>query len=527
MSVASSLVAELEARLAPLEREMLTAWWDASIAVSDDAERRRAATERAWSDALADPAACEALASARSPDRLVQRRQKVLAALHLPHAIPADLRGRVVDLQASIEGRFARHRAELDGATLADHELARILRTSDDSELRRRAWEASKTVGEEVAADVRALAHVRNDAAHAIGRRDFFALSLETTETDEDHLLATLAEVDRLTAAPFATWKRELDEQLAARFGIAAFEVGPHHYDDPFFQQAPAIGGVDLDEHVAPADLVALTERTFEGVGIDVAPVTARSDLEPRLGKNQHAFCLHVDRADDVRVLSNNVPEARWAETMLHEYGHAAYFLGLDTRQPWALRTMHMALTEGVAMLFGRLVHQPRWLHSVLGLDRSTVQELAPRLEGARRTSLLVFARWALVMTHFERGLYADPDGDHDTRWWDLVEHYQLVPRPPGRHAPDWAAKVHVAVAPVYYHNYLYGELFASQMQMVLRDRFGGVVDQPAAGTHLRDALFALGASAHWDALVVRATGAPLSAMAFAAEVAGPHGSDG
>ena len=82
-------------------------------------------------------------------------------------------------------------------------------------------------------------------------------------------------------------------------------------------------------------------------------------------------------------------------------------------------------------------------------------------------------------MTHFERGLYADPDADHDTAWWDLVERFQLLTRPDGRHAPDWAAKIHVALAPVYYQNYLLGELVASQLQATLFDRFGGIVGRP------------------------------------------------
>ena len=96
----------------------------------------------------------------------------------------------------------------------------------------------------------------------------------------------------------------------------------------------------------------------------------------------------------------------------------------------------------------------------------------------SQRAALLVFARWVLVMTTFERGLYADPDADHDARWWDLVERFQLVRRAPGRRAPDWAAKIHFAVAPVYYQNYLYGELFASQLDATLGARTDGLVDR-------------------------------------------------
>ena len=35
---------------------------------------------------------------------------------------------------------------------------------------------------------------------------------------------------------------------------------------------------------------------------------------------------------------------------------------------------------------------------------------------------------------------------------------------PTGRNAPDYASKIHIVSAPVYYHNYMMGELFASQV---------------------------------------------------------------
>ncbi len=252
-------------------------------------------------------------------------------------------------------------------------------------------------------------------------------------------------------------------------------------------------------------------------MGLDVARRPRPQRSAARARKVQHAFCIDVDRAGDVRVLSNNAPGDRWTETMLHEFGHAVYFEGVGRELPWLLRTMHLCLTEGVAMRCGRLVHDPDWLHVIAGVPRATVDELAPEpLAEQRRADLLVFARWVLVMTHFERGLYADPDADHDARWWDLVERYQLVRRPDGRHAPDWAAKIHIAAAPVYYHNYLFGELIASQ----LTEAFGGLVDDPDAGRALADAVFAPGATLRWDHLVEQATG-PLSLLrSFARDLA-------
>jgi peptidyl-dipeptidase A len=527
MSEVRPLVDALTARLRPLEIAANKAWWRASTEASDETERLRIATDGALREALGDVSAFaqvrDALAAAgpRSADRedLERRQLEVLYDRALPHQVPADLRAELVELEAQVDGIFNKFRGRIDGEEVDDNTIARVLRTSDDTGDRRQAWEASKQIGSEVAGRVEELARLRNRVARHLGARDHFALTMQTSELDETRLFATLDEVDRATTGPFTAWKSELDDALARRFGCPVDELRPWHYDDPFFQDPPVAGAVDLDSWFEPRDLDALTLRTYDGLGLDVRTVMERSDLLPRAGKSQHAFCIDVDHEGDVRVLSNNQPSEYWAGTMLHEFGHALYDTQVGRDLPWMLRTMHPLTTEGIAMLFGRLIRDVEWLGAVAEVDRKDLDALAPSLEIARRASLLTFARWVLVMTHFERGLYADPEGDHTNRWWELVERFQQVRRPDGRNEPDWAAKIHVALAPVYYHNYLYGELVASQLQAGLRERVGGIVDRPEAGALLVDEFFAPGLSLRWDALVERATGAPLTARHLAAEL--------
>jgi peptidyl-dipeptidase A len=128
-----------------------------------------------------------------------------------------------------------------------------------------------------------------------------------------------------------------------------------------------------------------------------------------------------------------------------------------------------------------------------------------------------------------ERALYRDPDQDLDTLWWDLVERYQWIPRPEGRHAPDWASKVHFSVAPVYYHNYMLGEMMASQLQHhLLRDVLGGgaaagqrFVTSPEVGAYLTERLYRSGKTRDWRDTLRHATGETLSVAAFVEELAG------
>src|SRR6266436_318948 len=114
-------------------------------------------------------------------------------------------------------------------------------------------------------------------------------------------------------------------------------------------------------------------------------------------------------------------------------------------------------------MMFERLSKRRAWLERMgrKVAEPAAFDETAGRMQ---RNQLLIFSRWCQVMLRFEKGMYENPDQDLNKLWWDLVEKYQLVKRPPGRNAPDYASKIHIVSTPVYYHNYMMGELFASQV---------------------------------------------------------------
>ena len=512
------IAAELEDRLRPLARTRNLAGWEASIDATDENERKRAEADLAFSNALADPDAFADVQAARKADGdpLLRRRLDLLHDYMLPRQIPTALRERIVRLEASVAARYSRHRGVVRGKETDDVAIKKILRESDDSAERREAWEAAKTVGAEVADDVRELARMRNEAARGLGYRDWFALAITTSEMSEERLVETLATADGVTAEPFARWKATLDERLAERFGVGVSDLRPWHYSDPFFQEPPPAGAVDLDPYFRERDLVDLAARTFDGLDVDVRPILDRSDLFPRGGKNQHAFCLDVDREGDVRILANLTDDHESMDTLLHELGHGVYDLGYDQGLDWLLRDTHLVSTEASAIFFGSLAGDRDWLEQVLGLPGDEAAELEQRLRAARAAELLVFTRWVLVMTGFERELYGDPDADLDAIWWELVRRHQLVTPPEGRRAPDWAAKIHIALAPVYYHTYLYGAIVAAQIRKFLGAEAGGIVDRPEAGRLLTERLYAPGLSIRWDHLVEQATGSPLSVDALA-----------
>jgi peptidyl-dipeptidase A len=132
---------------------------------------------------------------------------------------------------------------------------------------------------------------------------------------------------------------------------------------------------------------------------------------------------------------------------------------------------------------------------------------------------MLVFSRWAQVMYRFEKSMYENPDQDLNQLWWNMVEKYQMVAKPDGRDLPDWASKIHIALYPCYYHNYLLGELLASQLYSYITVNIASntsFAGEKKVGDYLREKVFLPGARYQWNDMIEKATGEKLTAKYYA-----------
>ncbi len=526
----SKFVDDHVAVVAPLEKGSSLAYWKAATTGSDEDYKRYSELTLEFEKIYTDREDFEYVKSIRESgefgDGRLARTADLLYLRYKGNQIDPLLLGKIVELGTLVENRFTVFRAEVDGKRYTTNDVYHVLREETDSGMRRKVWEASKGVGRIVLTDLMELVRLRNEAARKNGFDNYYTMSMILSEQNEEELESVFAELEELTREPYLELKNQLDASLAKRYGIKPEEIRPWHYHDPYFQEAPQTDGIDFDGYYRGKDPVVIARGFYESIGMTVGDILERSDLYEREGKNPHAFCTDIDREGDIRILANMKNDNYWMETILHELGHGVYDKYIDSELPFLLRQYpHLCSTEASAMYFGRLAQDPVWIKHALGLDESEMRRFAPRIRKHLRMKQLIFTRWCQTMFHFERALYKDPDRDLDTLWWDIVEKYQYVSRPEGRNEPDWATKIHIVTSPVYYHNYMLGELIASQFHYhIMSEILGGDVDEvdlygrKEVGRYFTDVVYGPGNTTPWGEHVELVTGEPLTARHFVAQ---------
>ena len=531
---AQHFVQVFESKLKPLAVESGRLFYDAVTSGDSAAYERSSAASLALKALYSDPNDFVTIKrfreSGKISDPQAKRMLDIIYLGFLGNQIEPPLMHELNDRESALEQKFNTYRVKVGDRELSDNQVDSILRNSTNSAELQAVWEASRQIGREIQGQVLELTKLRNRIARSLGFTDYFDMQLKLGEQEPSEIIALFDQLDSLTREPFMQLKGQIDSALTVRYGIAKDQIRPWHYQNRFFQEAPHIYDVDLNSYYRGKDPVEISRRFYAGIGLPVDSILAHSDLYEREGKYQHAQSMDIDRQGDVRIICNVRPDYYWTNTMLHELGHAVYDYYYDPKLPWMLRgATHSLTTEAIANFFGRLAANSQWLESEVGISKAEAERAAADCRKTLRLEQLVFSRWAQVVVRFEREMYANPDQDLNALWYSLVEKYQGLSPIEGRNEPDWAAKIHIALYPCYYHNYVLGELLASQLAAKIAkdvlntdDPFQtGFCENPAIGQYFVENIFHPGSRYRWDELIERATGEKLTPKYYARQFVG------
>ncbi|MDX9791667.1 MAG: M2 family metallopeptidase [Candidatus Kapabacteria bacterium] len=521
---------DLTTKISSAYSDMALAYFEASINSNEENWQKVNNYDVAFNNILSDKENFVKLRDFKESDlikdELLRRSADVLYLELLSKQIDTAKLNRLSKMQSEIELKYSSFRAKVGSKVYDDNQIEEVLSKSVKQSELENVWNAHKEIGPVVKDDIINLVKLRNEVARELGYKNYHEMSLKLSDQEPEDISKLFDELDALTKDEFVRLKSEIDSVLSIRHNIPVEKLMPWHYQNRYFQEAPKIYTVDHDVYYKDKDVVKLTVDYYKSINLPIEKLVENSDLYPKDNKNQHAYCINIDREKrDIRVLCNVTNNVKWMETMLHEYGHALYENYFADDLPWNLKSpAHIFTTEAIAMIFGRFPYNPNWIQDMIGISDEEKAKIADDSKKMLRLQQLVFSRWSQVMYRFEKSMYDNPDQDLNSLWWSLVEQYQMIKKPENRDMPDWATKIHIATSPCYYHNYHLGELFASQLYYSISEKVLNVdphsnpsfFGKPEVGDYLVKNIFNPGNRYYWNDMIEKATGEKLTAKYYA-----------
>ena len=440
--------------------------------------------------------------------------------MYLSNQLDEKLLSEIITLENEIKHKFSTYRPVINENNINIEDIEDVLRTSNDPEKLKKYWLASKEVGKLVSNDLIKIVKMRNKAAKALGFNNFYEMKIIINGQTPEEIENIFDELDILTRGPYNELKDEIDLYLSTKFDISKEELKPWHYQNRFFQKAPLIYDVNFDKYYKNKDFIKLVNNYYKGIGLDISNILEKSDFSDKPGKQELAFTTDIDRKGDIRIsghLKNNMVKMT---TVLYETGFAIYLKYIDKDIPYLLhQPPQFVCNDAIATLFSGFSINPDWLEKIVGISKEEKENIKEISFKQLRLEKFVFSRFAQVMYRFERSLYEDPEQDLNHLWWELVKNYQMLNMPEERNEPDWATKTHITTMPCSYHNYLLGELIASQIHTYVNEELlnndgsceTGCINNPEVGKYMIDKLFKSGAKFNMQEWLKNATNNDLS----------------
>ena len=247
-------------------------------------------------------------------------------------------------------------------------------------------------------------------------------------------------------------------------------------------------------------------EATLGELGIDLrSQGNVHLDLESRPGKSPRAFCSPIEVPGKVMLVIQPIGGHDDWRALFHEAGHTEHYANTSGDLPMeAKRLGDMAVTEGWAALFERLVDEPAWLNR--RLDVPDIPKIT--YDGAVST-LYFLRRYSAKLLYEIEFFQADDPESMRPRYAELLTDALKLPANAESFLDDIDGSFYVT-------GYLRSWAFEAQLRDFLRSEFGNEwFARREAGDLLRE-LWSLGQGPTAEELLRDVTGARLEMASIA-----------
>jgi hypothetical protein len=432
-------------------------------------------------------------------DSTVARRLELHRIFFLPAKAAPALTLQLGDLQNAVQDTFRQFRYRVGNHELTQTQLAAIVDSSADRELRRRAFEAGSQISSRSREPIRQVMALTD----RIGRQQGFAsgasAKLAASSLTPTQVLRDLDAFDQATRPAYEALLTRIRRDLRVE------RLEPWDINYWFRIQERTVAEAYPVDQGLPR-----TRELARGLGfkVDSLPITVTIFDVPTGG-----VAFPIRPPYEARLLSNPFAGVRFYSTLFHEYGHTLHITGIRPDQPLVFLDFdEQPSTEGLAETLGHFAFDRRFLARTANVN----PEQAAALERLGKLQQLLWLRRSIAANAFaEVQAYLDLEADFDSVFAASYRRFVGVELPPGDYA---STRDLFATSPLYYPAYLYANMIAAQLREAMRRGFGteDLSREPRVAEWMTRHFYGPGQSVPWPDKITRATGRPLDARALA-----------
>src|SRR5215469_4472785 len=439
-------------------------------------------------DVFNDPAFLKTLRKAHFDDPVLVRRRELFQEAAADSQISTD--PELAAIVESIRKDGAAIRYRVGGKLLDRPELDNVLGHTFDRELRRQAWYAQADLTKLTGDRIGQVMKLRNRLGPRYANQNFSDFMLKRRGTNRRDLSNWFEQIRTSTESEYVALLSRMKRELQVE------KVEPWDLEYYFSTLTPELenrfaweGGWDKTAKVAsllgfdfshlPVD-VKITDITFGG------------------------YTMPIWYGREIKMLVSKHTGIRFADTILHESGHALHFSFVQ-EPTFILRDNYPPpMDEGLGQTMSLMLFRPEISTSVYGLSMDEARALRER----HRLQSNYDLRALMVQSEFELEAYDNPNQNFDALYDRICSKYLDVDC---HRASTWGYDPFYAAIPIYQQNYVLAEMFAYQVHHTLDQKFGRNWG-PRGGTYLHDKFLIRGGMLTLDQVMQEATGEGLTA---------------
>lgn len=364
--------------------------------------------------------------------------------------------------------------------------IKHLLKTSPDPLMRKQAWLAKNALSELIAPKMLKVIKLRNDLARESGYNTYADYMLKMDDISLKDVKDILLNLTSKTNVIYS--KILADGQN--KFGLN--EIKPWDLTYLLDQM-----GINYSNHFLKSDIETSMQSwaIAHGANWDELGIRVVCADIPNNGS-----CLGLDDRD-IRIVAKPIDGYNFYNIMFHELGHA-FHIAYNRQKPMVFNQEARPMREGLAELISYVTRDPEWLKEK-GFHSDELSSTQKRLIAPWFHFLRESTAYALA----EYQIYENPKKNPDSILAQIEHEILGITLD---YTPRWTTNTWYTRRPIFWQNFVLGDLIASQIQEKLKRKYGGLHGYPEAFKEISHTYYAPGASIDWQERILKHTGSKL-----------------